>query len=83
MKYLALLIVLSVAACGRDEKAEEPMPVEETVFGDQVEQIDKAKQLSKDVEGRMQDLNSQLDRVEGQSQDKGADAASSDDPQGN
>jgi hypothetical protein len=41
------------------------MPVEETVFGDQVEQIQRAEDRAREMEGRMQDLNRELDSAEG------------------
>jgi len=57
---------LALGGCDGDGKREEqPIPVEESVFGDQVEQIDRAKQRASEMEGRMQDLNSQLEQAEG------------------
>lgn len=62
----AAALVLLLAGCGRDHEPEEqPMPVEESVFGDQVEQIDRTRERVEEMEGRMQDLNSQLDQAEG------------------
>jgi hypothetical protein len=43
------------------------MPVEETVFGDQVEQMQRAEDRAREMEGRMQDLNKALDSAEGAS----------------
>jgi hypothetical protein len=56
-----------VAGCGQDNRSQEPepMPVEETVFGDQVEQIQRAEDRARELEGRMQDLNRELDSAEG------------------
>ena len=56
-----------VPGCGQDNRSQEPepMPVEETVFGDQVEQIQRAEDRAREMEGRMQDLNRELDSAEG------------------
>ena len=60
------VLALALGGCGEDSKREEkPIPVEDSVFGDQVEQIDRAKQRASEMEGRMQDLNSQLEQAEG------------------
>lgn len=62
----AATLMMLLAACGRDREAEEqPMPVEESVFADQVETIDRTRERVEEMEGRMQDLNSQLDQAEG------------------
>jgi hypothetical protein len=37
------------------------MPVEESVFGEQVRQMDKAREQAQKMEGRMDDLNRQLE----------------------
>lgn len=64
-----LFAALFVAGCGQDNSSreEEPMAVEDTVFGDQVEQIQRAEDRAREMEGRMQDLNKQLEGAEGQS----------------
>ena len=64
-----LLAALVVASCGENNSSreEEPMAVEDTVFGDQVEQIQRAEDRAREMEGRMQDLNKQLEGAEGQS----------------
>lgn len=64
--WVAIAFAAMVCACGREsENAEQPMPVEDTVFADQVETIDRAKEKAREMEGRMQDLNLQLDAAEG------------------
>jgi TolA-binding protein len=65
-----LLAALVVAGCGENNSSreKEPMAVEDTVFGDQVEQIQRAEDRAKEMEGRMQDLNKQLEGAEGQPQ---------------
>ncbi len=55
---------LLCAACGQ-KREEEPIKPEDTVFGDQLQQIDRAKEAAAEAENRMQDLNSQLDQAEG------------------
>lgn len=68
-KLLACLLgVTIVAACGQDNRsrAPEPMAVEDTVFGDQVEQIQRAEERAREMEGRMQNLNKQLENAEGE-----------------
>lgn len=56
-----LALVGSLAGCLSGCGArEEPIPVEKSVFGDQVKQIDKAKDQAKQMENRMQDLNKKL-----------------------
>lgn len=69
-RVLACLLGIGlVAGCGQDNRSQEPepMPVEETVFGDQVEQIQRAEDRAREMEGRMQDLNRELDSAEGAS----------------
>lgn len=63
-----LLATLFIAGCGQDNSSreQEPMAVEDTVFGDQVEQIQRAEDRAREMEGRMQDLNKQLEGAEGQ-----------------
>ncbi len=63
-----LLGVTFAAGCGQDNRSREPEPmaVEDTVFGDQVEQIQRAEDRAREMEGRMQDLNEQLESAEGQ-----------------
>jgi hypothetical protein len=43
------------------------MPVEQTVFGDQVEQIQRAEDLNRQMLERMPNLNKELDNAEGAS----------------
>jgi len=58
-------VALLCAGCGQEQRDEEPMKPEETVFADQLKQIDRAKEAAAEAENRMQDLNSQLDEAEG------------------
>ena len=62
-----LLGVGLVAGCGQDNSSREPepMPVEDTVFGDQVEQMHRAEERAREMENRMQDLNKELESAEG------------------
>ena len=69
-KLLACLLGVTFAAgCGQDNRSREPEPmaVEDTVFGDQVEQIQRAEERAREMEGRMQDLNKHLESAEGES----------------
>lgn len=69
-KLLACLLGFSVAAgCGQDNRSHEPEPmaVEDTVFGDQVEQIRRAEERARHMEHRLQDLNKHLETAEGES----------------
>lgn len=56
-----------IAGCGQDNSSPEPepMPVEETVFGDQVEQIKRAEDLNRQMMERVPELNKELDSAEG------------------
>lgn len=64
--WIAIALAAMLSACAqKSEEAEQPMPVEETVFADQVKALDRAKDQAHEMEGRMQDLNSQLDSAEG------------------
>lgn len=65
-----LLATLFIAGCGQDNSSreQEPMAVEDTVFGDQVEQMQRAEDRAREMEGRVQDLNKQLEGAEGQPQ---------------
>lgn len=62
-----LFCAMLVGACGQDtpSRQDEPMPVEDTVFADQVKQIDRAKDQAAQMENRMQDLNRELETAEG------------------
>lgn len=59
---LAALALL--AGCG-ERKEPEVMKVEDTVFAEQVETIERTEERVKQMEGRMQDLNRELESSEG------------------
>jgi hypothetical protein len=63
----AMVVLTAFTGCGGDTEAKkEPMPVEETVYGDQFKQMNRAREeTSKHSNERMDNLNKQL---EGQSQ---------------
>ena len=67
----ALLVAASAGllACG-ESREQEPMPVEESVFGDQVEAIERVEDQVKEMEARKQDLDAQLEEAEGQSRNE-------------
>lgn len=64
--WVALALTAMLSACSQEsEQVEQPMPVEETVFADQVEALERAKEQAHEMEGRKQDLDAQLDAQEG------------------
>lgn len=65
-------IAVVLAGCAQDSapREEQPIPVEESVFGDQVKTIDRAKDGGALQEGRVQDLNQKLEEVEGTKSDE-------------
>lgn len=74
--WVAIALAALLSACGQKSEAPEPpMPVEETVFADQVKALERAEEQAHQMEGRMQDLNSQLDAAEGAPGDASGDNA--------
>jgi hypothetical protein len=61
-----------LAACG-ESKEKEPIPVEESVFGDQAEAIRRTEEQVQEMEARKQDLDAQLEEAEGSSRNDPAD----------
>ncbi|MGD9387691.1 MAG: hypothetical protein PVI87_05640 [Gammaproteobacteria bacterium] len=62
-KIIVLLgALVLVAACG---ERPEPPPVEDTVFADQVEALDKARAVEEEAEKRKREIDQQLDRDSG------------------
>jgi hypothetical protein len=58
-----------LAACGQHNPPDEhqPMPVEQSVFGEQVKQMRRIEGSAKQqMEGRTKDLNQRLDSAEGE-----------------
>lgn len=66
-RVTGLVVVMAglLAACG-ESKEPEPIPVEDSVFGDQVEAIQRTEEQVKEMEARKQDLDAQLEEAEGQ-----------------
>jgi hypothetical protein len=64
---LCLLSLGLLVGCGQDNSSREPepMPVEDTVFADQVKAMQRAEDRAREMEGRMQDLNQALETAEG------------------
>lgn len=57
---LSLALVASlIAACGSEQKPAEPLPVEDSAFGDMAGAVDKARA----VEGTVQDHKEAIDRA--------------------
>lgn len=59
---VVLGVLAVVAGCG---ERPEPPPVEETVFKDQVEALDKARAVEEQMEKRKRDIDQQLERDSG------------------
>ena len=60
---LGLLGALAlVAGCG---ERPEPPPIEDTVFRDQVQALDKAREVEEQAEKRKRDIDAQLERDSG------------------
>ncbi len=59
---VVLGVLAFVAGCG---ERPEPPPVEETVFKDQVEALDKARAVEEQMEKRKRDIDQQLERDSG------------------
>ena len=60
---LVLLGALALAAgCG---ERPEPPPIEDTVFRDQVQALDKAREVEEQAEKRKRDIDAQLERDSG------------------
>lgn len=57
MKTAIVAIVALLAACGQPEP---PPPVEDTVFGDQVETMDRARAVQDDVDARKRELDERM-----------------------
>lgn len=69
MPFVSLLCTMLFSACGQDTppKEEQPMRVEDTFAGDMIKQkekiVDQAQQQQQD---RMSQLNSELEKTEGE-----------------
>jgi hypothetical protein len=62
----ALLVAMALSACsGGQEESREPLPVEETVFGDTVGAMDKARAVEDLTLQHKEDLDKALDAAEG------------------
>jgi hypothetical protein len=68
-------IAAFLAGCTQDSAPteEQPIPVEESVFGDQVQTMDRAREVGTLNENRMRDLNQKLEEGEGTKSDDKAD----------
>lgn len=62
MLVAVLATCLGLAACG---ERREPRPVEETVFKEQVQALDKAQAVEDQLEQRKRELDKQLERDSG------------------
>jgi hypothetical protein len=73
--WIVVALAALLAACGdKSEEPEKPMPIEESVFADQIKALERAKDQAHEMEGRKQDLDSQLDAAEDASADSASDS---------
>jgi hypothetical protein len=64
-RFVALFVLLGLAACGpANETPEEPMPVKDTVIGDMVGTMDKARAVEDTAMQHKEDLDRALDAAE-------------------
>ncbi|NLG76897.1 MAG: hypothetical protein GX535_11715 [Xanthomonadaceae bacterium] len=63
---MVVSVGLLVSACGSSEEASraEPMPIEESAFGDMTSTIDKARDVEDATKQRMEQLNDALEASE-------------------
>jgi hypothetical protein len=63
----ASFVAVVLAGCGGgQEQAEEPMPVEESMFGDMVGTMDKARSVEQTTLDHKEHLDRAMDAAEGQ-----------------
>jgi len=65
--FLAMLCLFALSGCGGSSKSEappEPPPVKDTVFGDMVGTMDKARGVQDTVNTQKQDLDKQVETAE-------------------
>lgn len=60
----ALVVVLTVTACGAGQQDSEPPPVENTVFGDAVGTMDKARAVEQTLQQEKQAHDRALEAAE-------------------
>lgn len=62
---VAVMLNLALAACGGASEEERPMPVEDTVFGDTVGTMDKARAVEQTTLQHKEDLDRAMEDAEG------------------
>lgn len=62
--FATILLALTLGACAEDEHAHEPPPVEETVFGDMTQTIDKARSVEETTLQHKEELDRRLQESE-------------------
>jgi hypothetical protein len=61
---MPLLACLAMTGCGEPPPPPEPRPVDQTVFKDQVEALDRARAVEGVLEERKRELERELERYE-------------------
>lgn len=61
---MPLLACLAMMGCGEPPPPPEPRPVDQTVFKDQVEALDRARAVESALEERKRELEQELERYE-------------------
>lgn len=61
-RIISLLVSLALTGCGEPPPPPEPRPVEETVFKEQVQALDKARAVEGDLEERKRELDRRIDQ---------------------
>lgn len=59
---LALLTCLATVGCSEPAPPPEPPPVDQTVFKEQVQAIDRARSVESELEQRKRDVDRQVER---------------------
>ena len=65
MKTYSLLLLGALALVAGCGERPEPPPIEDTVFRDQVQALDKAREVEEQAEKRKRDIDAQLERDSG------------------
>ena len=73
---LVALTLGALAGCSEDsapKEEEQPIPVEQSVFGDDVKALHRAEDQAQQMEARKQDLDAQIEAAEGTQGEKKGD----------
>jgi hypothetical protein len=65
-----VMTMVMLPGCGQNSsEREEPPPIEDTVFAEPVDALKRTENQVKEMEGRKQDLDAQLEEAEGEPRD--------------